>query len=63
MEQMAAALIVAHNHPSGDRKPSLTVIRITSKLAAAPKLVDVRLLDHFIVSGGDAYSFTDGGLL
>ena len=47
----AAAVIFAHNHPSGSREPSQADIQLTRQLKETLALVDVRLLDHFIVAG------------
>jgi len=59
----AAALVLAHPHPSGAAEPSQADELITRRLKEALALVDVRLLDHVIVAGGDAVSFADQGLL
>jgi DNA repair protein RadC len=59
----AAALVLAHPHPSGAADPSQADELITRRLKEALALVDVRLLDHVIVAGGDAISFADRGLL
>jgi DNA repair protein RadC len=59
----AAALIAAHNHPSGVAEPSAADIAITRRLADALALVDVRLLDHFIVGDGEPVSLATRGLL
>ncbi|MGH8476292.1 MAG: RadC family protein [Methylococcales bacterium] len=59
----AAAVIFAHNHPSGHCTPSNADRQITSKLVDALALIDVRVLDHFIVGDGDGYSFAEHGLL
>ena len=59
----AAALIVAHNHPSGVAEPSQADERITQTLKAALDLVGVRLLDHLIVGGGKSVSLASRGLL
>lgn len=59
----AAAVIFAHNHPSGSSKPSPADRNITDILKAALKLIDIRVLDHFIVGDGDAYSFVEHGLI
>jgi DNA repair protein RadC len=59
----AAALVLAHPHPSGAAEPSQADELITRRLKEALALVDVRLLDHVIVAGGDAVSFADRGLL
>lgn len=57
----AAALILAHNHPSGLAVPSLADERLTQHLKHALALVDVRLLDHLIVAGGQAVSLAESG--
>jgi len=59
----AAAVILAHNHPSGVAEPSQADERITKRLKAALDLVDIRLLDHFIVGDGAATSLASRGLL
>ncbi len=60
----AAAVIFAHNHPSGIAEPSEADRLITHRLKQALNLVDIRVLDHFIVGDGDrAYSFAENGLL
>lgn len=48
----AAALIIAHNHPSGDHKPSQSDLELTQRVAQTLELIDVKLLDHLIVAGG-----------
>jgi len=59
----AAAVIFAHNHPSGIAEPSEADKYITYRLKQALSLVDIRVLDHFIVGDGEAYSFAEHGLL
>ena len=59
----AAALILAHNHPSGITEPSTADQVITRRLIDALSLVDVRVLDHFIIGGTACYSFAEAGLL
>ena len=59
----AAAVILSHNHPSGDPEPSSADTRITDELQQALALVDVRLLDHFVVGEGRPVSFAERGLL
>lgn len=59
----AAALIVAHNHPSGVAEPSNADEFVTRRLRDALALVEVRLLDHFVVGDGEAVSFAERGLL
>jgi DNA repair protein RadC len=63
LQHNAAGLIFAHNHPSGVIEPSQADEALTRTLKAALALVDVRVLDHFIVGGGDALSFAERGLL
>ena len=63
LEKNAAALIVAHNHPSGNTDPSASDIAITEKLVEALKLIDVRLLDHFVITAKSSTSFADRGLI
>lgn len=59
----AAAVIFAHNHPSGVSEPSQADRLITDKLKQALALLEVRVLDHFIVGDGEPYSFAEHGLL
>ncbi|MDO3381339.1 RadC family protein [Gilvimarinus algae] len=59
----AAAVILAHNHPSGVAEPSQADRRITERLIAALDLVGVRVLDHMIVGDGEVTSFAERGLL
>ena len=59
----AAAVILAHNHPSGVSEPSQADERITRRLKAALELVDIRLLDHIIVGDGQATSLASRGLV
>ncbi|WGJ53489.1 RadC family protein [Escherichia coli] len=59
----AAAVILAHNHPSGDTTPSQADKTITQRLVQALQLVDIRVPDHLIVGGRQIYSFAEHGLL
>jgi DNA repair protein RadC len=59
----AAALIFAHNHPSGVAEPSRSDEALTQALKQALALVDVKVLDHFVIGGGAAMSFAERGLL
>jgi DNA repair protein RadC len=59
----AAATILAHNHPSGVAEPSQSDQLLTDALKQALSLVDVRVLDHFIVAGAGSLSFAERGLL
>jgi DNA repair protein RadC len=59
----AAAVIFAHNHPSGVAQPSQADELLTRQLREALALVDVRVLDHFVIAGNQALSFAERGLL
>ena len=59
----AAAVIFAHNHPSGVAQPSQADELLTRNLKEALSLVDIKVLDHFIVAGHQALSFAERGLL
>ena len=63
LELNAAALIAAHNHPSGVAEPSRSDRAITNRLRDALALVDVRLLDHFVIGDGEVVSFAERGWL
>jgi len=59
---LASALIIAHNHPSGELRPSDADRKLTKAIADAGKLLDIILLDHIILApDGDFYSFADNG--
>ncbi len=59
----AAAIIVSHNHPSGNPEPSAADQALTTRLRQALALVDVRTLDHIVVAGSQTTSFAERGLL
>ncbi|MGQ0657240.1 MAG: RadC family protein [Chromatiales bacterium] len=59
----AAAVIFAHNHPSGVAEPSAADEHLTRRLKEALLLVDIRVLDHFVIGDGDPVSFAERGLL
>jgi DNA repair protein RadC len=59
----AGAAIFAHNHPSGCSEPSRADELLTQNLKSALALVDVKVLDHFVVAGAEAISFAERGLL
>jgi DNA repair protein RadC len=63
IERNAAAVIFAHNHPSGVAQPSQSDELLTRNLKEALALVEVKVLDHFIVAGNQAISFAERGLL
>jgi DNA repair protein RadC len=57
----AASIILAHNHPSGSCEPSQADLSLTSTLKQALALVDIRILDHFIIANPNVYSFAENG--
>jgi DNA repair protein RadC len=63
MRHNAAAVIFAHNHPSGVAEPSQADVQITDKLRLALDLVDVRVLDHIVVTGEECISMANRGLI
>lgn len=62
LERNAAAVIFAHNHPSGNAEPSQADRRITSRLSDALALIDIRVIDHFVI-GETPVSFAERGLI
>ncbi len=63
IEMLASAIILCHNHPSGNLRPSEQDLDITRKIGAAGKLMDVKVLDHIIIADNGYLSFSDEGLL
>ncbi len=63
LEQYAASLILCHNHPSGNIKPSESDIRLTQKLKKAGSFLDLPVIDHIILGDDSYFSFADEGLL
>ena len=63
IELGSAAIIIAHNHPSGNPNPSKEDINITNKLIEACKTIDVTIHDHIIIAGHNITSFADKGLM
>ncbi len=59
----ATAIVLCHNHPSGNINPSIDDDRITEKLRNAAKMMDINLLDHIIITDGAHYSYADNGKL
>lgn len=59
----AAAVIIAHNHPSGNPEPSQADITLTRRLKSSLETVDVRLLDHLVIGGAESVSLAERGLL
>ena len=63
LKHNAAAVILAHNHPSGTPEPSESDRRITQRLKEALALIDVRVLDHFVIGGAETVSLAERGLI
>jgi len=63
IQQLSSAIIAVHNHPSGTLRPSKADILLTNKLREAGKFLDIRLLDHVIITEAGYYSFADEGML
>lgn len=63
LERNAAYVILAHNHPSGNLKPSQQDLNITKKIVEAGKMLDLHVLDHLIVTNKLFFSFGDEGLI
>ena len=63
IEQMASGIILCHNHPSGNIKPSEEDISLTKKIKEAGKMLDMNVLDHLIVAGNSYFSFADEGMM
>jgi len=63
LKSAATAIIIAHNHPSGNLKPSDQDKMLTQRIRKAGEILDIRLLDHLIISRDRYYSFADEGLL
>ncbi|WP_194528708.1 RadC family protein [Zobellia roscoffensis] len=63
LEQGAVGLILSHNHPSGTLRPSEEDRKVTQKLKRAAAALDIKVLDHLIITQKDYYSFADEGIL
>lgn len=63
LEHNACSLVLAHNHPSGNLKPSTADEQITNKIKQAAAYFDIKILDHIVVSEEGYYSFADEGIL
>lgn len=63
LKTLATGLILAHNHPSGNLKPSEADKQITSKIRQAAKLLDIEVIDHIIISSEGYYSFMDDAIM
>ena len=63
VESLSSAVIICHNHPSGNKQPSDADLNITRKIKDALLLLDIQLIDHIIITENDFYSFADNGNL
>lgn len=63
LQKFAVSIICAHNHPSGDPKPSAEDTAFTKELYQAGKIMQIRILDHVIIGNNNFYSFADEGLM
>ena len=63
IENLASQIVLCHNHPSGNTKPSDADITITKKLKEAGKIIDVGIIDHIIIGHNNFYSFADEGII
>jgi len=63
VRESAAAIILLHNHPTGDPTPSPEDLEVTRRLSEAGQLMGIKVLDHIIIGDGDFYSFTERGHL
>jgi DNA repair protein RadC len=63
LQVAAAAIVIAHNHPSGSVTPSIEDREFTYRLKAGADLLDIRLLDHLILGRDKSFSFSQAGLL
>jgi DNA repair protein RadC len=63
LQHQASGIILVHNHPSGNLKPSQQDIALTKNLSAAGKMLDIQIFDHLIITDGGYFSFGDEGLL
>ena len=63
VEHYASSIIVCHNHPSGNLKPSDADVRITKNIREAGRIMEIPLVDHIIITDGGYYSFADEGVL
>ena len=61
VESLSSAVIICHNHPSGNITPSEADINITKKIKDVLLLLDIKLIDHIIITENDFYSFADNG--
>jgi len=63
IENSASSIVLCHNHPSGNTKPSDADIRLTRNLKSAGAFLEITVIDHIIIAGGSFYSFADEGMM
>ncbi len=63
VDKLASTIILCHNHPSGNLKPSDADIRITTKMKESSQLMDINLIDHIIITEDSYFSFADEGMI
>ena len=63
IDNQASCMILAHNHPSGNLNPSQADIKLTKKLKNGGEMLDIRILDHVIISEKGYFSFADEGMI
>ena len=63
IDSWGSNIILVHNHPSGNDKPSESDIKITGKIVGAAKLFDIKVLDHLIITSGTYFSFADNSMI
>ncbi len=63
IDELAASIILVHNHPSGNLEPSVEDIRITKQFVEAGKLLSIEVLDHIIIAGSKFLSLAEKGLI
>jgi DNA repair protein RadC len=63
LQQQASGIIMVHNHPSGNLKPSHQDIELTKKISAAGRMLEINVLDHLIITDNGFYSFADEGVI
>ena len=63
IDHLASAIILGHNHPSGNKKPSQSDINLTKSMVEAGRLLEIAVLDHIIVAGNEFFSFADEGMI
>lgn len=63
LDKRASCLVLCHNHPSGQLRPSEEDIRLTRKLVEGARLLDIQVQDHLIVTSAGYYSFADNGMM